>query len=176
MGLSFGGTDSQSNATSSQNQSNVYGGDQQTLQTMLGQLFQAIVPSMTSGSLTPATAATTTANADQINKNFANEGNTLQTQLAARGLSGSGLSGESTLQTELARQGAQAGNLEAGSQSQLAQNNTDLLAALQYAFNPTGSTATGTGTNTGSTSGWGASIGGAGGITPSGALFGAIGA
>jgi hypothetical protein len=75
-------------------------------------------------------------------------------------MAGSGQSGQTTLQTELAREGAQAGNLEAGGASQLQQNNTDLLSALNYAFTSLGSAASGNQSGTSSGSQFGGSVSG----------------
>lgn len=155
LGGSLGGTDSKSTGTSSGTQSATFSPAQSGIQGLLASLFQTLIPSMTSGQLSPATAAVTTGNADQINKNYATVGDTLQSKLAARGMAGSGQSGETTLQTELARQGAQAGNLEAGGASQLQQNNSSLLDALNYAFTSLGSSSSAAGASTGNTSGWG---------------------
>lgn len=173
MGLSFGGstggTSSSSSSNSSGTNQSIFSPGQSSLQSMLGQFFQSLIPSLSSGSPSTITQAATTQTADQINKNFAAEGNTLQQQLAARGFGPSGLSGQTTLQTELAREGAQAGNLEAGANSQIQQNQSSLLDALNYAFTSLGSTASAAGTTKGSSSGWGVGAGvgvGIPGMTP----------
>lgn len=160
MGLSFGTQSGSTNSSTTADQSNQYGAGQSGLQDMLGKFFQSMIPSMTSGQLSPATAAVTTGNADQINKNYATVGSDLQSKLAARGMGGSGQSGQTTLQTELGRQGAQAGNLEAGGASQLQQNNADLLSALNYAFTSLGSAASGTQSGTSKGSQFGGSVSG----------------
>ncbi|HWE51409.1 MAG TPA: hypothetical protein VG273_16575 [Bryobacteraceae bacterium] len=192
MGLSFGGssqTSQQQNqgqqsqtgnasGTTSGSQANTYSGGQSDLQTMLGQLFQSLIPSFSSGTATPLQTAATTGAADQINKSYQGSGDALTKQLAARGLGSSGQSGQATLQTELGRQSALANNLTSSASSSIDQQNQDLLAALNYAFTSTGlSTAgstfgTGTtntsgsssGTSSGSGSNWGANVSGAIGI------------
>lgn len=155
MGLAFGGSTggTSSKASSSSAQDNVYSPDQSTVQSLFGRFAQALIPSLTAGDLAPATEAQTTANADKINRNFSGVASNLMKAYAARGFGPSGQAGDSTLQTELARQGAQAGNLEAGADSQLQQNQQSLLAALQYAFQSLGTTAAGT--STGNSSSWG---------------------
>jgi hypothetical protein len=159
MGLSFGGTKSSNNSTTSQSQSNTYSPGQLSIQDLLSQYLSKLFPSLASGTMTPTTQAATTAMADQINQNYSTLGDNLQKAYAARGFGKSGQAGDATLQTELARQGAQAGNLEAGASSQLQQNQQTLMDALNFAMSPIGATGSGSGTTSGSSSGFGVSAG-----------------
>ncbi len=157
MGLSFSGGSQKSQQNQNTSSAATYSPEQSSLQSMLGSVFSTLIPSLTSGTLSPNTAAAETASANQINQNYASAGSNTQKQLAARGFGSSGQSGTATLQTELGRQGALAGNTSAAANSQLSQNNSSLLDALQYAFTNIGSSGSSAGSSSGSNFGWGAS-------------------
>ena len=164
MGLSFGGTSSNSQASGSQN--NTYTPGQSSLQDSLMSAFSKLLPGVASGAMSPNVTATQTQNADTINKSYAGVGDRMNRFLAARGFGQSGSTGKAALQTELGRQGALAGNNSAAAGQQLNFDQALLGDSLLASFNKVGDTSSGT--NSGSSFGWGVSASGATG----GSLFG----
>lgn len=162
-GASVGGTSSKTSSTSSSSGSSTptYTGDQASLQGMLTQLFQQLLPAAGSGGLSPNVQAGVTSGADAINKNYASLGDNLNRQQAARGFGQSGLVGQGQLETELSREGAIGANLASGRNQQMQQNNSLLSDALAFAFANPGqqSSSSGTTSGTSSGSGWGVSVG-----------------
>lgn len=158
IGGSGGGQSSQSSTTGTT--SNTYTAGQTGLMQLLGNYFQSLVPSQQAGTLSPDVQAQKTSSADAINKNYSSLGDRMNRFLSSRGYGKSGVAGKSQLQTELARQGDLAGNESNFAGIQLGQNQTQLLAALSYAFNPIGQTKAGTEQSSGTEYGFGAGVGG----------------
>jgi hypothetical protein len=155
LGGSTGGTSSSSTANS--NTTPTYSQGQSQVQGLLSSLMTTLLPSVGNGSMSPNVAATTTANADQINQNYSAMGDRMNKFLAARGFGQSGTTGTTALKTELGRQSAQGANLAAGAGNQLGLDSTYLSDALQLAFANPGNTANGSTSGTGSQ--WGVSAG-----------------
>jgi hypothetical protein len=162
MGLSLGGSYGSTNqsATSSSNLSNKYGAGQTQVQDQLGTNLSSDLAASASGAETPGVVAQKTAAADTINKTSGGTLDRISAALAARGFGKSGTTGKATLQTELGRQANLAGNEANFAQVQQGVNAQNLMAALNYAFQSMGQTASGT--STGSTSGF--SVGGGAGF------------
>lgn len=158
IGASGGGQSSSSSSTG--NTQNTYTAGQTGLMQLLGNYFQSLVPSQQAGTLSPDVQAQETGSANTINKNYSSLGSRMQKFLATRGYGKSGVAGASQLQTELARQGDLAGNQANFAGIQLGQNQTQLLAALNYAFNPIGKTTADTSQSSGTEWGVGAGVGG----------------
>jgi hypothetical protein len=140
------------------------------MQSTLASLFQSLAPSLASGTLSPATQATETAGADQINKTSAGLGDRMTKFLASRGFGSSGTTGKVALQGELGRESALGANASAAAGNQLQQNSQSLAEMLGFAFANPGSSTTGnsSGTTTGASSGtaYGVSAGGGVGTKP----------
>jgi len=137
----MGGAYGQAQQSSTGNQQNTYNlPGQSGLQGALADYFTSLVPSLTSGTLSPDVQAMKTASADQINQNAASSTDRTNSFLASRGFGQSGLVGQNALQTELGRQGDLAANESSYAGLQLNQNTQSLLAALNFATNPTGYT------------------------------------
>lgn len=163
MGFSASTTGSSNKSTSSGTQSNTYTPGQTGLMASLGNYFQSLIPSLSSGQLSPAVQAQETQSANTINQNYQSLGQRMQTFLSSRGYGKSGLAGGAQLSTELARQGDLANNTSNYAGLQLGQNAQSLLAALNYAFNPIGqsqsSASSGSGSSTTVGGGVSASLG-----------------
>lgn len=150
MGFQYG----QSNTSSQKSQAtqNTYTPEQSSLMASLGNYFQGLIPSLSSGTLSPDVQAQKTASADTINKNSSSLGDRMNRFLSSRGYGKSGVAGKAQLDTELGRQGDLAANESSFAGLQLGQNTQSLLAALNFAMNPTGQTSSGT--SSGSQSGF----------------------
>jgi hypothetical protein len=166
IGVGFGGSSNTNfeQGTSNTTNNKTYGAPGQTsLQQALAQYFLSLVPGMTSGTLSPNVQAMETQSADQINQTAKATNDRVTNFLASRGMGSSGVSGSAALQTELGRESQLAANNANFSGLQLQQNNANLLAALNYAINPTGYTQNQTanqyGFGTGSGWGFGAGVG-----------------
>jgi hypothetical protein len=164
MGLSFGGTQSTSNANATSTPQ--YSSLQSSLQSVLAPALSTLVGQTSAGGLSPNVQATETGSANQINQAYSQLGNRMNRFLAARGFGQSGQAGQTQLQTELGRQGALATNASTAAGQQLNLGPTYLSDALQLAFANPGSSSTGT--TTGSGSGYGVALGGAFGTAPNG--------
>jgi hypothetical protein len=162
MGLSLGGTKTSSQASGST--ANTYSAGQSSLQDSLMSAFSQLLPGVASGSMSPNVTNMETANANSINQNYQGVGDQMNRYLAARGFGQSGSTGKAAMQTELGRQGALAQNASSASGQQLSFDQSLLSDALGAAFQNTGNTSTGT--NSGSSFGWGASAS----ISPAGSL------
>jgi hypothetical protein len=151
MGLNFGGTSTNSNASAQTTPtfSTAQGGLQGALTTFLSNLM----PSVTSGTTSPNVQATQTATDNQTNQNYSAIGTRMNRFLAARGFGQSGQAGQTQLQTELARQGQLGTNASSAASTQLGLDSSYLSDALAAAFAAPGSA------SSGSTAG--ASMGGA---------------
>ncbi|MGA2716574.1 MAG: hypothetical protein ABSG41_26055 [Bryobacteraceae bacterium] len=160
MGLNFGGgsQQSQANQTTSGTTSNVYSPGQSAIQQMLMSAFSSIIPGMATGTLSPNVAAAATGSADAINKTGTSTLQRIQQFLAARGMSGSGQSGQATLANALQTSANLGANQSAAAGQQLQLNSGYLSDALAGGFTPTGSSTSGTasGTSSGSGFNWGA--------------------
>jgi hypothetical protein len=156
MGLSFGGTSQNSNASSTATPS--YTSAQSGLQSTLASLFQTLLPGAQSGGISPNVQATETAANNQTNQTAAGLGSRMTKFLASRGFGSSGTTGTTALQGELSRESQLGANASAASGQQLAQNNTMLQDSLAAAYANPGSS--NTGTNSGSSSGYGLGLSG----------------
>jgi hypothetical protein len=154
MGFSMGGSSSQNQQASSGTKSNTYSPEQTGLMAALGNYLTGIIGGSPGGT-TPDVTAMKTASADTINKNSASVGDRSNRFLSSRGFGQSGLVGESNLRTELGRQSDLAANESSYAGLDVQQKQTGLLAALNYAFNPTGQTTSDTTSGTASGSKWG---------------------
>lgn len=155
LGGSYGSTSSQ--ATSSSNLNKTFSAPQTLVQNQLGGNLSNDLAAANQGTLSPGVTAQKTQAADSINTEAGGLQDRVTKFLAARGFGKSGETGKATLQGELGRQAA-LGNNEAnfaGQQNTL--NQANLLAALNYAFNSLGQSATGS--TSGDSSGWGISAG-----------------
>ena len=159
MGFSMGGSSqkSQQQQTSSGTTANTYSPDQTTLQTTLAGGLGNLLSGVFSGSTSPDVTAMKTASADTINKNYSSLGDRINRFLAARGFGKSGTAGQNALQTELSRQGDLATNESNFAGLQLQQNAQSLLAALNFALTPMGTSTNSSQFGSGSSSGsnWG---------------------
>jgi hypothetical protein len=153
MGLSLGGSSSNSQGTDSSQ--NTYTPGQSALQDSLMQAFSKLLPGVASGSMSPNVTAMQTGNADQINKSYDAVGTRMNRFLAARGFGQSGETGKAQLQTELGRQGALGANASNAAGQQLNFDQSLLNDSLLAAFNKVGTT--GSQAQSGSSSNWGAS-------------------
>jgi hypothetical protein len=153
MGLSLGGTQSKSSATGTT--ANTYTPGQTDLQSSLMQALSTLLPGITSGATSPNVTNMQTANANQINQNYAGVGDQMNRFLAARGFGQSGSTGKAAMQTELGRQGALAQNASDASGQQLNLDQSLLSDSLLAAFNQIGNSSSQNGTSAGSN--WGAS-------------------
>jgi hypothetical protein len=117
MGLSFGGTTTDSNAKAQTlpAMNPLQGSLQQTLSSVL----QSLVPAVGSGGISPNVQATQTAADNETNQNYSSLGTRMNRFLAARGFGQSGQAGQTQLQTELSRQGAIGKNASNAANSQL---------------------------------------------------------
>ena len=160
MGLSLGGSvgGTSSSSTGSSNQSNTYSAPQTAVQNAAGSTLSSDLADASAGTLTPGTTAEETTAADQINQTSSGLTGRVNQFLAQRGFGASGQTGEATLQGELGRErnlGTNAANF-AGQQNTM--NNSNLLAALNYAFTSLGSSASGASSGSGSSWGLGAGV------------------
>lgn len=155
MGFAAGGSGTMGNASGSNTTSNTYSAGQSNLQDQFTSFLSKLIPSMSSGTLSPDVQAQSTGAADQINSTYSAVGDRLNRFLAARGFGKSGQTGQSQLQTELGRAGALAANSSAAATDQLQLNSSYLSDALQAAYKNIGSTDYGSG----QTSGVGTSFG-----------------
>jgi len=162
MGLSFGSTSSNSNATGTNTPT--FSSSQSGLQSTLASLLQSFMPATGQTGLSPNVQAQETGSANTINQSYSQLGTRMNRFLAARGFGQSGQSGQTQLQTELGRQGALATNASNAAGQQLNLGSTYLSDALQLAFADPGSTSSGT--TSGSSSGYG--------FNPSGIATGAL--
>jgi hypothetical protein len=159
LGGSYGSTQSKSTASSTGSQSGVYSPGQSGVQGQIGSNLSSDLAAAAGGKLTPGTVAQETTADDQVNKTAGGLTDRVNQFLAAKGLGKSGATGKATLEGELGREnqiGANAANF-AGQQNGL--NQTNLMAALNYAFTQLGTTDSASGTTTGNGSGWGISGG-----------------
>lgn len=152
MGLSMGGTSS--NSTAASTSTPTFSGAQGGIQQLLSSVLSSLLPSVSSGGISPNVQATEAQANDQTNKNYASMSDRMSKFTAARGFGQSGQVGQNQLTTELSRQGALAGNASDAASKQLGLDTTFLSDALAYAFAQPGSTATKTGSDNGSS--WGA--------------------
>lgn len=162
MGLNVGQNSAQANTSQTSSQANTYSGGQSALQDLITQHLSTLIPSMSSGTLSPDVQAQETGAADTINKTSASLGDRMQKFLAARGFGKSGQSGQVQLQTELGRQSALGANASAAGATQLQLNSSYLSDALQAAYAKLGSSDQGSGSSSGTNDGFGfsASVGG----------------
>jgi hypothetical protein len=169
MGASLGGAynsaQSKATSTSNQNEQNTYGAPQSYLQSQLGSSLTQDLTARNTGTLTPGTAAMETQAADQINKTSGGLTDRVNAFLAARGFGKSGETGKATLQGELGRENSLANNAATFAGQQQTLNQSNLLAALNYAFTQLGQTTAASGMTTGSGSGWGVAGGVSAGAT-----------
>ncbi|GEM_PF-6574825 len=168
MGLSLGGTKTSSQATGSTQ--NTYTPGQSSLQDSLMQAFSTLLPGVASGAMSPNVTNIQTANANQINQNYAGVGDQMNRYLAARGFGQSGSTGKAAVQTDLARQGALAQNASNASGQQLSFDQSLLSDALGAAFQQVGNTSSGN--TSGSSFGWGVSGSGSTGFMAGGLPIG----
>lgn len=155
---SFGGAggSTESQTKSSSTQANTYAPGQTALQTQLGSALSTNLGASQAGTMTPGVMAQKTAAADTINKNSAGLLDRVNSYLAQSGFGKSGATGKAAVQSELGRQSALGANEANFAQVQQGVNTQNLLAALNYAFQSLGQTASGV--STGTSSGW--SLGG----------------
>jgi hypothetical protein len=158
MGASLGGAYGQtsSKATSTSDVANTYGAGQTGVQSDLGTTLSSDLAATNAGTLTPGVAAQKNAAADAINKTSSGTLDRINQFFASRGFGKSGTAGKAALGTELGREAGLGANEANFAQVQQGVNSQNLMAALQYAFQSLGQTATGA--STGNTSGF--SIGG----------------
>jgi hypothetical protein len=160
VGLSFGGGSSSgtSSSNTSQNQSNVYAPGQTSLQSQLGGTLANDLTTASEGTLSPGVTASETAADNQTNQTAGGLTDRVNAALAARGFGPSGTTGKTTLQGELARESQIGNNANAATVQQQTLNQSNLLAALNYAFTSLGSTggSSSSGYSSGSDSNWGA--------------------
>ncbi len=160
-GATSGSTSGTSSGTTADTKTPTYTPGQSGAQTGLAQLFQSLLPSLSSGGISPNVQAMQTAGADQINKTSSGLTDRMNRFLAQRGFGSSGSTGKVALQGELGRESALGANASAASGLQLQQNNTSLADLLAFAFANPGSASTGmsTGATSGTSSGSGFGVG-----------------
>jgi hypothetical protein len=158
LGLS-GGEQQSSNQSSSNTQGSssgtsasakTFSPQQSGLQAQIGDVLSSMLTGAGNGTISPEIQSMETNSADQINQNYSAMGKNLSNYYASRGYGTSGVSGQTQLQNQLSRQGALASNSSNYAGMQLQQNDASLLAALNYAMDPMGTTGS-TSTNSSST-------------------------
>jgi hypothetical protein len=160
MGLSYGQSSGQTSGTTSQSQSGVYSPGQTAIQNQVGTNLSSDLAAAAGGTLTPGTVAQETAADDQVNKTASGLTDRVNSFLAARGFGKSGSTGKATLEGELGREGQIGNNAATFAGQQNGLNQSNLLAALNYAFTQLGSTATGATSGSSSGSNFGAQVSG----------------
>ena len=150
MGLSLGGSYGSSDSKSTGTSANTYTPGQSDLQTTLTKAISTMLPGVTSGGISPNVQAMQTQNANTINKTDTGLASRMQKFLSQRGFGQSGESGKVALQSELGRESDLAANNSGAAATQVSQNNGWLSTALNAAFNAIG----GSGSSTGSSSGF----------------------
>ena len=162
MGLSLGGALSGGSTSSKSNQStqNAYTAQQTATQSSLGSLLQSLMSGYAAGGISqPVQAQQNQAN-DSINKSATALSQRMMRFNASRGMGASGQNGQDQTQIELGRQGQVAQSQANYANEQMSSNTSQLLAALNYAFNPTGATTATTSSGKGSGYSIGAGAGG----------------
>jgi hypothetical protein len=158
LGASYGSTKSSSTATgtSTGTSSNTYSAPQKSLQDELGSSLSSSLDASNKGTLSPGVKAEKNAAADQINKTSGGLLDRVNSFLAARGFGKSGATGKAALSSELGRESDLGANEANFAQVQQTQNSSNLMAALQYAFQQLGLTqdTSETGTTSGKSSGF----------------------
>lgn len=155
MGLSLGGSYSSANSstTSSSSENKTFSAPQTGIQNQLGSNLSSDLSAANTGTLSPGVQAQKTQGADAINTESSGLQGRMQSFLAQRGFGKSGQSGKTALSGELGRQSALGNNEANFAQVQQNNNQSNLLAALNYAFTQMGTTAAGQ--SDGSSSSWG---------------------
>ena len=115
-----------------------YGTGEKFFQDQLGSSLSACLDATNRGTLTPGVQAQKNAAADQINKTSGGLLDRVNSFLAARGFGKSGTTGKASLTSELGRESALGANDANFAQVQQTQNSSNLMAALQYAFQQLG--------------------------------------
>jgi hypothetical protein len=152
MGLSFGGTTT--NSTANASTTPTFTPQQTGLQSSLASLLQGLLPSVASGQNSPQVVGQQTQADNETNTNYNALGKRMNQFLAARGFGQSGQAGQTELQTNLAREGALGTNAANAGAEQLNLDQSYLSDALALAFNTPGSSSTGS--TSGSSSGYSA--------------------